>query len=191
MGGVIDKETAAIFQQGYELVGQFLGDGGATESSSHDAVFVQDAFADIGCAMDDDVPFTGQAVEASVHSIDAEGKAVLAEIGAPGDVEAQAAFVGFGCVGKGVSELFAGADAMGDVVAVEELASAHVDDIHSLQAGGLAEVTDGEYIRIVQGVFFQQPVIADQCVFQDFFIQAGVCQLHFFKHYIGFHADEL
>ena len=66
---------------------------------------MKDAFANVGSAVDHDVPFAGQVVEAAVDTIDPEGETIAAEIGVAGHVEAEAALVGLRRIGEGVGEL--------------------------------------------------------------------------------------
>ena len=185
---IIDEEAGPACQHGDKVAGQLFRDGGAAIARSHYAVFFEDTVADIGCAMDHDIPPVRQGIEAPIEAVEAKGKAIFAYIGVAGDIESQAAFMRFRCVGKAAGELFTGADAMRHVVAAHQLFRIEVDDIHAFLAGRLAEIADGEDVGVLDLVSFQQAMVAYQRVLQYFFVQAFAGELQVFVQYVGFHS---
>ena len=79
---------------------------------------MKDPLADVGSTMYDDIPPAGHIIDALFNAIDAKRKAVAAEIGVPGHIEPQAAFIRLGLIGKRIGKFPAGRNAMGYVRAI-------------------------------------------------------------------------
>ena len=97
---IVDKKAGSILQHGNDRAGHFFGNGRAAERGSHHSIFMEDPLADIGRSVYHDVSFKSFVVNAPLHSVDAKGQAIVAEIRVACYIEAKAALIRFGRVGK-------------------------------------------------------------------------------------------
>lgn len=97
---IINKKAGSVLQYGNDLFAHFFRDRRATKRCSHDTIFTKDPLADIRSPMDHDVSPVGHIIKASFYSIDAKRKPIASKVSAPGHIEAQAALIRLGSVGK-------------------------------------------------------------------------------------------
>ena len=180
LGRIVDKETGPACEYRDKFAGKLFGDGGAAKGGTHHTVLLEDAIADIRSAMDDDAAFGGEGIIASVETIEAKGQAILAVVGVAGDIEAEAAFMRFGCIGERAGEFTSGADAMGDIVTAQKFFCVEIDDVHAFLAGRLAEVADGEDVGVLDLIPFEEAMVPYECVLQHFLVETFIGELQVF-----------
>src|SRR5689334_2681816 len=93
-GRIVDKEAAAILHQRDDLLADPGGDGRAAKCRPHYTILIQDPFADIRSAMDNDAAPVSIVIKAFVQAIDTERQPVDAIIGLTSHIKAQAALAG-------------------------------------------------------------------------------------------------
>lgn len=135
--------------------------------------------------MYDDIPSERVIVEAFVHSLYPQGKAIAAMIGPAGNIKAHAALIRVLAIGEGVGIFLTGIDAVGNESVIDQPFIANIDHIQPLLAGRLAEITDRQNAALVQGATALQLGIADPGIFKSLFAEAGVLQTHFFIDVAG------
>src|SRR5579872_5315228 len=139
---MINEKTAASLDQTDDRTAYALGDSRASQRGPEGTKVLHIPVAHIRGPMQYDLPLQRHIVIAGIHSLQLQGKTIVAYIGALGHIESEAALIRIRFVGKSGRIFIAGILTVSDISAIQQPFVLHVDHIHSLLPGGLTKIAD-------------------------------------------------